>query len=96
MRIAAVEVGFWVCRTAIEGAIEGSDGFLIAFLTQQNSAPGIVCLGPIWGVVHDLVEALQGGFRVILACQQAPQVAQGEDIVRIQGEGLTTLVYSLV
>src|SRR5262249_32511600 len=96
MRIAAVEVGFWVCRTALEGAIEGSDGFLIAFLTQQNSTPGIVRLCPIWGMVYDLIEALQGGFRVILACQEAPQIAQGEDVVRVQGEGLTTLLPSLV
>src|SRR5215813_4080111 len=96
MRIAAVEVGFWVCRTALEGAIESADGFLIAFLTQQNSASGIVRLCPIWGVVRDLVEALQGGFRVILACQEAPQIAQGEDVVRVQGEGLTTLLHSLV
>jgi hypothetical protein len=96
MRIATVEVGLWVCRTTLEGAIEGPDGFLIAFLTQQNSAPGIVRLCPIWGVVHDLVEALQGGFRVILTCQEAPQIIQGEGVVRVQGEGLTTLLYRLV
>jgi hypothetical protein len=47
-------------------------------------------------VVHDLVEVFQGGFRVILACQEAPQIAQGEDVVRVQGEGLTTLLHSLV
>jgi hypothetical protein len=96
MRIAAVEVGLWVCRTALEGAIEGPDGFLIAFLTQQNSAPGIVRLCPIWGVVHDRVKALQGGFRVILAGQERPQIEESEDVVRGQREGLTTLLHSLV
>ena len=83
MCITTVEVGLWVCRTALEGEIEGLDGFLVAFLTQQNSAPGIVCLCPIWGVVHNFVEALHGGFRVILACQESPQIAQGEDVVRV-------------
>src|SRR4029450_3104397 len=96
MRIATVEVGLWVCRTTLEGAIEGPDGFRIASLTQQNSAPGIVRLCPIWGVIHDLVEALQSGFRVILACQETPQIAQGEAILRVQGEGLTTLLHSLI
>src|SRR5262249_58850818 len=57
---------------------------------------GIVRLCPIWGVIHDLVEALQSGFRVILACQETPQIAQGEAILRVQGEGLTTLLYSLI
>src|SRR5439155_8607650 len=96
MRIAAVEVGLWICRTALEGAIEGPDGFLIAFLTQQNSAPGIVRFCPIRGVVYDLVEALQGGFRIILTGQEAAQIAQGEDVVRVHSEGLTTLLHSLV
>src|SRR5215510_8550496 len=96
MSIATVEVGVWVCRPALEGPIENTNGFRIAFLTQQNSAPGIVRLCPIWGVIHDLVEALQSGFRVILACQETPQIAQGEVILRVQDEGLTTLLYSLI
>src|SRR5215475_7059615 len=96
MRIATVEVSLWVGRTALEGTIEGPDGFLIAFLTQQNSAPAIVRLGPIWGAVYNLVEALQGGFWVILAYQEAPQIEQGEDVIRVQGERLTTLLHSLV
>ena len=95
MRIAAVEVGLWVCRTILKGTIEGPDGFLIAFLTQQNSTPGIVRLCPIWGLIHDLVEALQGSLRVLLACQESPQIEQGEDVVRVQGESLTTLLHSL-
>ncbi len=56
----------------------------------------IVRLSPIGGMFYNLFEALQGSFRVILAYQQDPHIKQGEHIVRVQGEGLAALLYSLV
>ena len=95
MRIATVEVRLRICGTTLEGAIKGR--------WPPDSAPDAakgshVCSAPRpnRGMCYNLFEALQGSFRVILAHQQDPHIKQGEDIIRVQREGLAALLYSLV
>ena len=81
MHITTVEVGLRVHSAALDSTIEGSNSLLITFLTQQDCPQRVVCLCPLWLMGHSLFQILQGGFRVILPCQESTQIKQGKSVI---------------
>src|SRR5262245_42159889 len=96
MGIAAVEVGFRVRATTFEGALEGLNGLVIAFLLLQQRSHAIVCLGPLWLLGRSLFEVFQCRFGIALARQGNTEIEQDEGVIGVQRQGLVALLYRLI